>query len=228
MKLNDRGNRRIGMRVPALMLTALLAACGSTPAPPDWQMGAHASLGRAQQAALTGLTSIEAAEMARVRRELARTGRVDFMARAELGLCAVHVASLDFSACEAFDRLEVDAGEAEKAYARYLAGASLPGDAVWLPEVHKSLVAGAETARHALPSVADPLSRLVGAGVLMRRGEASPELLQLAVDTASAQGWSRPLLAWLGVQRERARTGGDAGQAERIQRRMDLILQSAR
>jgi len=211
-----------------LAIACVLAACGSTPPPPDWQMGAHSSLERAKKAGLTGLAAIEAAEMARVRRELARTGRADLLARAELGLCATRVAALDFGPCEAYEALAADAAPAEQAYARYLAGRPLPGDAVWLPEAQQALVAGGEVARLALPAVADPLSRLVAAGVLMRRGDASPEVVAQAVETASAQGWSRPLLAWLGVQRERARAAGDQAQAEQVQRRMDLILRDPR
>lgn len=220
-----RGAIRAGLW---LGLALALAACGSTPPPPDWQMSARASLERAQKAGLTGLSTIEAAEMARVRRELARTGRADLLARAELGLCAARVAALDFSPCEPYEALANDAAQAEQAYARYLVGQPLPGDAVWLPLAQRPLLAGGEAARQALPAVVDPLSRLVAAAVLMRRGDASPTVVSIAVDTASAQGWSRPLLAWLGVQRERARAAGDQVMADRVQRRMDLILRESR
>jgi hypothetical protein len=206
-----------------LAVAALLAACGSTP-PPPWQMNAKSGLERAQRASLTGLSTIERAEMTRVRRELARTGRADLMARAELGLCATRVAALDFSPCLGFEKLAPDATETERAYARYLLGEMLPGDVVWLPQAHRPLAGGGDGARRALPSMEDPLSRLVAAGVLMRQGQASPEVVALAVETASLQGWSRPLLAWLGVQRERARAAGDQHQVDQIQRRMDLIL----
>jgi hypothetical protein len=43
------------------------------------------------------------------------------------------------------------------------------------------------------------------------------------VDTASEQGWRRPLLAWLGVQEKRASDAGDSETAARIRRRIDLI-----
>jgi hypothetical protein len=44
----------------------------------------------------------------------------------------------------------------------------------------------------------------------------------LATETASAQGWRRPLLAWLGVQAARAEQAGAAEEAQRIRRRMAL------
>jgi hypothetical protein len=48
-------------------------------------------------------------------------------------------------------------------------------------------------------------------------------VLQLAVDTASAQGWRRPLLAWLGAQARRAELAGASEEAERLRRRMALV-----
>ena len=84
------------------------------------------------------------------------------------------------------------------------------------------------TAASTLQALADPLSRLVGAAVLLQAGAAGPAVATLAVDTASAQGWRRPLLAWLGLQRQRAATAGNAEAAARLQRRIDLVLGDAR
>jgi hypothetical protein len=61
--------------------------------------------------------------------------------------------------------------------------------------------------------------------VLFRSGNASPAVMSLAVDTASAQGWRRPLLAWLGVQLLRAEKAGDAAEAERLRRRIGVVEQ---
>ena len=68
----------------------------------------------------------------------------------------------------------------------------------------------------------DPLSRLVGAGVLLRTGQISLAAMTQAVETSSAQGWRRPLLAWLGVQALRAEQAGDIEEARRLRRRMEI------
>jgi hypothetical protein len=73
----------------------------------------------------------------------------------------------------------------------------------------------------------DPLSQLVAAGVLLQTGKANPAVIAQAIDTASAQGWRRPLLAWLGVQAQRAEQGGDLDEAARLRRRMDITQRSA-
>lgn len=186
----------------AALCTLALAACGNQPPVPDWQLDGRGALDRAVQAWLTGNSRMATAEFERARQALAATGRPALVARAELLRCAAQVASLDFSPCERFEALRADAEPAELAYAAYLQGQ--PADAKRL-------------------DTADPLGRLVAAGVLLRAGQASPATVALAVDTASAQGWRRPLLAWLGVQRQRALAAGDGEMAARLQRRMDLV-----
>ena len=75
-----------------------------------------------------------------------------------------------------------------------------------------------------LPDAADPLARLVAAGALFRAGRASPTLVASAIDTASSQGWRRPLLAWLNVQLEVARQAGDSATEALARRRIAIVL----
>jgi hypothetical protein len=85
---------------------------------------------------------------------------------------------------------------------------------------------GVDAALEAVRSIEDPLSRLVAIGVLFQSGRASPTAIALAVDTASAQGWRRPLLAWLNVQLELAERAGNADEALRLRRRIGMVLGS--
>lgn len=218
----------LGHIVAGAMVVAL-SACSSTPPPPDWQMGAKGSLERATEAGLRGDAAIEAVEFARARAEVASTGRPDWVARVELVRCAGQVASLSVAPCTGFEVLAPDAAEAERAYARYLAGAAGAADVALLPTVHQplALLSGA-AGDGPLAAIEDPLSRLVAAGVLFRRGEATPATVRQAVETASAMGWRKPLLAWLGVAQARARTAGADDEAARLQRRIDLVAPPAR
>ncbi len=204
----------------ALALTAVLAACSSTPPPPDWQMNARGALDAFTTAYMTGNTRVETAEFARARSALSATGQPGLVARAELLRCAAQVASLELQPCEGFEPLRQDAPAPERAYAAYLAGQAQPADTALLPAAQRAVLTGGADA---LKGMVDPLSRLVAAGVLMRMGRATPDVLALAVDTASAQGWRRPLLAWLGVQARRAEAAGVAEEAARIRRRMALV-----
>ena len=211
-----------------LSLGLALAACSSTPPAPDWQVNAKSSIERATEASLRGDSRIEAAEFARARAEVARTGQPVLMARVELLRCATRVAALDFAPCSGFDALTVDAAPPEQVYARYLAGEATPADAALLPAAHRSLVSQAAAPDAALSAIADPLSRLIAAGVLLRGNQATPGVIEQAVNTASSQGWRRPLLAWLGVQLQRAQAVGAEQDMARIQRRIDLVLQTER
>ena len=213
---------------PVLSVLALLAlaACSSGPKAPDWQMEAKTAMERAVAAYLEGNSRVEVQEFARARSELSSTGRPDLMARAELLRCASRVASLVLEPCAGFEVLRPDAPAAERAYADYLAGQLQPQDIALLPAPQRAAAAaGADAA--ALKAVADPLSQLVAAGVLFRAGRASPAVLQQAVDTASGQGWRRPLLAWLGVQLQLAEKGGDSEAAARLRRRIALTQNPA-
>jgi len=215
--------------VRALTVVALglvLAACASRPPPPDWQMNARQAIDNAVAAYLEGNTRVEVAETARARSEIARTGRLDLLARAELMLCAARVASLVFEPCEGFEKLRADAAPAERAYADYLAARVQPQDIALLPAQHRAVAdpgASPEAAAAMLTAIDDPLSRLIAAAVLFQANRASPQTLQTAVDTASAQGWRRPLLAWLKVQLMRAEQAGASVEADRLRRRIEVV-----
>ena len=94
-----------------------------------------------------------------------------------------------------------------------------------LPEAQRKVAAAGEAAT--LASIEDPLSRLVAAGVLFQAGRASPAVVAAATETASAQGWRRPLLAWLLLQVQRAEAAGDAEAAAALRRRVGIVEQSA-
>lgn len=205
----------------ALLTTTLwlLAACSSGPKPPDWQVEAKGSMERSTAAYMEGNSRVEAAELARARSQLSRTGRPDLLATAELLHCAARVASLVFEPCAGFEPLRGDATQAQRAYADYLRGQVQAESIPLLPTAQRAAAAGDA---NALKGMADPLSQLVAAGVLLQTGKASPPVIAQAIDTASSQGWRRPLLAWLGVQVQRAEQGGDAEEAARLRRRIAI------
>ena len=205
----------------------LLAACASGPPPPDWQAKAHDALDRAVAAYLAGDSRVADAEFERARQELSRTGRADLLARAALLRCAAQVASLDGLPCSGFEPYRADAPAAERAYADYLAGGVTPQSLALLPAAQQAVAAAGQAASAtdaALAAVSDPVSRLVAAGVLLQTGRASPATLTLAVDTASAQGWRRPLLAWLELQARRAEAAGASADAAGLRRRIAWVL----
>jgi len=204
----------------------LLAACAGAPAP-DWESNAHSALERFEADWLRGDSASAQADFALARSELARTGRPDLVAHAELVRCAMRVAALEFDDCPGFAPLARDAGPGARTYADYLAGRRLgSAEAALLPAQHQKIAT--DDTPGALAAIANPASRLVAAGVLLRTMRIHPEEIELAIETASAQGWRRPLLAWLGVQERRALAARDPEAAAQIRRRMELVSQVAR
>lgn len=212
----------------ALLLAAALAGCGSTPPVPDWQINARDATQRGTVAYLEGRSREADAEFARARREATRSARADAVARVELARCAAQAASLVLGPCTAVAPLQTDMGLPQQAYQRYLSGQLLPGDVPALPEAQQA--AGRALLSRAPGSdpvgwlpLGDDLSRLVAAAVLVQAGHGSPAVVAAGVLAASDQGWTRPLLAWLGWQLRQAQAAGDAALARQAQARIDLL-----
>jgi len=206
--------------VRALAAVLLLAACAGGPPPAEWRLQSHGALSAFEGAYLRGNARLAELEFARARAELASTGSAELVARAELLRCALRAASLELDDCPGFQALAPDAGAPERAYAAYLAGNWQGLDAALLPAPHRAVMARGDGA---IPAIEDPLARLVAAGVLFRLGRVGPAGIGAATEAAAANGWRRPLLAWLGVQEKRAEAAGDAAAAARIRRRIELV-----
>jgi hypothetical protein len=195
----------------------LLAGCASKPVPPAWQTNAHDAVGAFTAAYMEGDTRVADAEFARARMAASSTGRADQVAQVELVRCAAQAASLVFEGCPGFAALAADATAAQQAYAAYLDGRWQGLKPELLPEQHAAVLRGGQVA-----DIKDPMARLVAAGAAFKAQRLAPAGIDVAVDAASAQGWRRPLLTWLGVAAKRAEAAGDTAQLERIRRRIAL------
>jgi len=213
-----------------LGLLILLSGCAGKPPPPDWKLHAHSALTAYQRFELAGERTLAEREFARAQAAIARSARLDLAARAELVRCATRIASLEFDDCPDYRKLARHAGAEEIAYARFLAGEWNGLDARQLPAHHARLIAAAGDPAHtatALAALNAPEARLIAAGVLLRRAELPPAGFALAVDTASEQGWRRPLRAWLSAQAQRAEAAGDTAALTQLRARIDWIDRSA-
>lgn len=216
------------MRVALLSAMLLLAACASGPMPPEWQLQSHVSLERFRQQYLEGNSRLAERSFADAKAAVAATGRPELAARAELVRCALAMAALDIDACAGFDAMQIEATADDQAYRAFLSGQWQAREVARLPSQYRAVASARdEAARNkAMQQIEDPVSRLVAAGALFRVAQLSPEGLTTAIDTASAQGYRRPLLAYLNVQAKRAEAAGDAAALQSIQKRIDLVYQS--
>ncbi|MDD5391145.1 MAG: hypothetical protein PHD37_17550 [Gallionellaceae bacterium] len=209
----------------ALSFALLLAACSSAPPPADWKMNAVSLIEHFQARWLEGDGKTADLALDKARGEIAKTGRLDLLARAELAACGTRAAALDFAACDGYEKLANEAAANDIAYARFLAGDWRGLDTKLLPKHYADLVGAKDNAaaNRAVDEIKDPLPRLIAAALLFKTSRAEPATLAGAVETASERGWRRPLLAWLNVELKRAQAAGDSGAVAHLQRRIDLI-----
>jgi hypothetical protein len=210
----------------AILLTAIACAGCSVAPVPAWQADTHDALESFREAYLAGNAKLAARYFARARNSASATGRPDLMARVELVRCGTGTAALDFDACGGYEALEAEATASDQAYGRFLRNGPDAADAAKLPEQYRDIAGtkDADAQNAALAKIEDPLSRLVAAGALFRAGRLSPAGLSTATDTASAQGWRNPLLAYLNVQLKQAEEAGNGAAVEAARKRISLIL----
>lgn len=214
------------MRSTALLAAVLplIVACVG-PRVPEWREDAVEALDAFRHDYLAGRSAMAARHFAAAKEAISATGKLELAARAELVRCALATASLDFDACAEAAALVADAGAEDRAYAAFLIGDWNSLDAGALPAQYRGVAgsAGMQAQNRAMQAIEDPLSRLVAAGVLFRRARLSPEGVRVAVDTASDEGYRRPLLAWLNVQASLAEAAGDTALLESIRKRIELV-----
>lgn len=203
----------------------LIAGCASSTPPPDWKLNAHGLLESYSKHYLNGDTVLAERHFERARAEIARTGRLDLVARAELTRCAIRTAALETEPCQGYFALAAHAEAEDRAYAHFLAGDWQGLEVDNLPPQYQVLPRTKDetSLARSLVEIKDPVSRAIAAGVLLQAGRASPEVIAAATRTASDQGWRRALLAWLEVQAKRAEAAGDAAALKLIRQRIDLV-----
>jgi len=212
----------------AIVAAALLSACAGGAQPPNWQSQSHAALERFRQQYLEGDTRKAERSFAESKAALASTGKPELAARLELVRCALGTAALDVEACLGFESVKGDATAADQAYGDFVSGRLDERDTPKLPSQYRAVAtARDDVARNkAMQQISDPVSRLVAAGALFRLAQLSPDGLSAAIETASEQGYRRPLLAYLNVQARLAQSAGDTAAAQSIQKRIELVYRS--
>jgi hypothetical protein len=213
----------------ALVGLALLTACGSGgPPPPDWKSDSADLIERYQKHALLGENTLAERYFQQAVGATGGAGRVAETARLWLVRCATRRAMLIDDACAEYAELAGAAPNAEDhAYYQFVTLRWESLDISRLPAQHRDLLRAPAGQRNAaLSRIADPLARLLDAGLLVMRQEADAATLETAVETASERGWRRPLLTYLKLQQQQAAAQGDAAELARLAQRIQLVERS--
>jgi hypothetical protein len=214
--------------LPVLFIL-FICACGSPMTVPEWKDKAGRHMEDYTNHFLKGRELSTEPHFVKATREIAAGNDLRLLAIAYLTKYALHTASL-----EQFDdgeflkiaRLEPDA--ADMAYCLFLKGEFTAVDAAALPARYAGLLKAAlrrdaRLAAHEISAIADPLSRLIAAGVWASHMPCDEYILQTAIDTASANGWQRPLWAYLEKLHACYLEIGQTGKANAVKKRLELL-----
>jgi len=213
-----------------LLLSALsLTACGSKGPPiPDWKTDSSNYIERYKKTYLMGENTVSDRFFEQAVNATSGAGKVAETARLWLIQCALHKASLVTDSCERYAELaKTDTTAEDKAYFQFLTGQWNQVDVKALPDQYVSILKAATGdvahTNEMLSAMTDPLSRLIGAGLLLERKQVNDATLALASQTASDQGWRRPLLVYLKLRESRAHERGDSATQERLNVQIRLV-----
>lgn len=213
----------------ALAGLVLLVACGSGgPPPPDWKTDSADLIERYKKHALLGENTLAERYFQQAISATGGAGRVADTARLWLVRCATRRAMLIDDACPEYaDLARIEPNAADLAYYRFITLRWDELDLALLPGHHRDLVRAPAGKRHdTLSRISDPLARLLDASLLVLRREANPQTLELATETASAQGWRQPLLTYLKLQEKQAIELGNTAEQARLAKRIQLVEKS--
>ena len=74
-----------------------------------------------------------------------------------------------------------------------------------------------------ISSIDDPLSRLVACGIWIKYLPYDDNILQIAIRTASDNGWGKPLFAYLTKLQQYYLNHHETAKAESIKERLELL-----
>lgn len=207
----------------------LIWGCGFATSAPVWKDNAYRQLDEYKTSFLTGREASSEPHFAKARRDIASGNDVGLLATAYLTKYALHTASLEsFDASEFAKLYRLEPHPADMAYCHFLKGNFSAVDIKLLPSRYVGILKAAlksdlAMAAREISAVDDPLSRLIACGVWVRYLPSDEAILQIGISTASANGWRRPLWAYLSKLHSYYLEKGDQNKAAATKERLDLL-----
>jgi hypothetical protein len=207
----------------------LLQACGGGPKVPDWKKDSVNLIEKYKKAELKGEVRRAERYFEQALGAAGSAAKLGDTARLHLIRCATRQASLDFEPCTGYlDHAKFGVNPEDEAYYRFLTNQWDKLDGSKLPAQYRDIHKNTDPAKllAVLQAISDPLSRLIAASLVITRRQADDATLNLAAETASEQGWRKPLLVYLKLLESRATLKDDKNWREQIRARIKLVEES--
>lgn len=216
-------------KILLLWFIFIFAGCGSSIQVPVWKDKASRHLDDYKAHFLAGKEDSTEPHFTKARNEIAAGNDLTLLATVYLTKYALHTASLEsFDAAE-FARLQhLEPNAGNMTYCHFLKGNFRAVDAPLLPSRYLGVLKAAlakdlTLAVREIQAIDDPLSRLIACGIWVRYLPYDETILQTAISTSSAQGWRRPLWAYLEKLQVYYRELGHLDKAQDVQLRLNII-----
>jgi len=216
-------------KILIFLMIIVLTGCSSSVQAPAWQNKAASQLEEYKINFLTGKETSSEPHFARARKEISSGNDLNLLAIAYLTKYALHTACLESFDSVDFARLyRLEPNPANMAYCHFLKGNFSAVDAGFFPAryagvLKAALSRDASAGIREISLIDDSFSRLVACGVWVRYLPVNEDILLLAISTASAAGWQKPLFAYLAKLQTFYTERGEAGKAEAVRLRLEIL-----
>jgi hypothetical protein len=214
--------------LPLFLCFLLLAGCGSKRIP-DWTYTGYNQLEDFKKSYLAGDDKIAVLHFSKGLEEIKKSGDLDILAKAYLTKYAVQTAVLEAIDDDMYLKIAAAQSMPENGnFHNFLKGNVDQVESRFLPKQYRDLMEAFRKGNIAdIPAectkIEDSLSRLIAIGIIIQYREYGEELLQSAVDTASANGWKKALLVYLEKLADYYKVKKEPEKADSVRKRIDLM-----
>jgi hypothetical protein len=211
-----------------LSLIWLILGCSSTPIP-DWTYQSFNALESYKTSALTGKSTLADLYFERAVAETKRSGDLRLLGRVYLTRMAMEtVLQLPLSEKEFLAIEDIAPDQENGGFFRLLRGDRGKIDGLSLPTQYRDFYAALQDRNEnkvldAIGRMEDPCSQVIAVSVCDRWGECREQGYQLAIDTASRQGWKKVLLIYLQKLADDEDSRGEKEKADLTRKKLDLL-----
>jgi hypothetical protein len=212
-----------------IFMLLFICACSSSQPIPQWKDTASRQLENYKTNFLTDKEDADEPHFIKARNAIASNNDLQMLAKAYLIKYALHTAVLeDFDDSDflRIDKLEPNA--ANRAYYDLLKGNISQLNEAKLKPVYQKLLRlmrdkNLSVAAREISSIDDPLSRLIACGIWVKYMPYNEDVIKLAINTASQDGWKKPLWAYLTKLQKYYLDRQETDKAETIKERLELL-----